>query len=508
MKGWRQPWLLPPGKDIHDALCDWYYQTGDERTGDIPMCEFQDNVVVYELPLGLDNIQIPIRTCDPYKSSFFLFYTWRPLNRQLSVWGGISWLALYRLDGFINVNTQTQQNRAFLPIIADSEGKPKDDAKVMFYLPMDIPRKHDFVFPDASIEDIKTRFEWILSTEPRSKQGVSYAPSVLALGLFECSIENVDQRALFHTLRMQKEKHDLEGALQNFTETDFIRLFIYNGLENYMDGAMTQDVEREDLFWFWFRMTRGGQLEHPKNTKPPTVVFRVPMEECPVGNVPLQKYGVVHLTYKELGAWLWQVFVTQFQKMAFNKPILRDEEERWLKPLRDRLEKIDKIHISTPPAPPHPPLSSSSASSLVVEDMEDLIKVAPPCVANCMTARRFVYNNEAVRLLPILQEVGVSFEAVSAWMEKMNQAYPHPTTRYKDANARRNINIIWEKPKRSKQSCSYIVQDTLDAKSNTLTCPYAKSNNPTAQCSPDERFPWFAPSTIIRRKLKRYNKIK
>jgi len=374
-----------------------------------------------------------------------------------------------------------------------------------FFLPLDIPRKKGFTLPSASIEDIKMRLFWILNL--RSKYDVlDDSTSPLALGLFECTMDDPNQRILFHTLRMQREKHHFEQALQDFTELEFTQLFMYNGLEEYMDEAMIKKVETLDLYWFWFRMTRGGQIAHPKHVKPPTVIFRVAMEECPVPNLPLHKYGLVHLTYKELGAWVWQVFTSQFQKLAFRNPQLQEEEDRWLKPLRDLMQTVN---LATIPVPKNPtqkderpkvvPFKGEKAA-LDLPDMEDLIKIAPPCVANCMKAPRFVYNNEAMKLIPILQEAGVPFETLANWMERKNAAYPHQSVSYKDADARRNYTEIWQK-KRGLQFCGNIITDTLANKTNVLTCPFAHSAEPRKMCSPDEKYEFKMPGTLITRRL-------
>lgn len=508
MKGWRQGWFLAPGVSIFEALCEWYYKTEDESTGDVAVHTFENNVVVCEIPMGAEKIEIPLRSHNPYTSSFFLFYTWRPLSREVSVWGGITWRALYRLHGCVNLNKDTQQNRAFLPVFdLDDASQKKDDENRMFYLPLYIPRGDEFVFPDASIEDIKGRFEWVIGSNTKYVPctfAVTYAPSALALGLFECTITSADKRVLFHTMRVEKEQQELKKALQNFDEMDFMRLFVYNGLKTYMAEAMVQEVETDDLYWFWIRMTRGGQSEHPKDCSPPKYIFRVPMEECPIVNLPLHEYGLVHLTYKELEAWILQLFVTQFQQMAFQKPIPREEEERWIKPLRDILEKTDLNQRKTIPVPIAPSflLQNQFPSTSTVTDIEDIIKVAPPCVANCMSAQRFVYNNEALRLIPILQETGVSKDIVSAWLEQQNAKFPHPTVRYKDANARRGWITMWDKPKGYKQRCDYIIKDTLSKNPNALTCPFANAEDPQAQCASDQKFPWKAPSTVISRRLR------
>jgi hypothetical protein len=305
---------------------------------------------------------------------------------------------------------------------------------------------------------------------------------------------------------MHKEKQHFDALLEGLTELEFIQLFIHNGLENYLNEAMLRNAKPLDLYWFWIRMTHGGRFPHPKDVKPPTFIFRVGMEECPVANVPLKKYGLVRITYMELGSYIWHLFITQFQKMAFRKPLFKEEEERWLQPLWDILDQVKLENIPLVVAKPERKATEVFVKKetviLDVADMEDIARIAPPCISSCLNAKRFVYNNEAVRLIPILQEAGVPFDTLSRWMERKNAAYPHEKTAYKDADARRQYTLLWN-AKRGRQYCANIVGDTLAGKSNVLTCPFAREPDHKKACAPEEVNEFKGPDVLIRRRIKR-----
>lgn len=489
--GWGKPFSLKLGESPHECLTRWYYQTSpeQERVGDVALHPFEENVIPFELVVGFQgDMEISLSRYNPYRSSFFLFYSYSDYTNDIYVWGGLTWVHLYKLGGSFMFDVSIlSKNRAF-PLVYEppmfKQPKTKNDP---WFIPVDLPRSASTNLDsvNGTLDDIIGRFEWVVGrrTEPPREDTVS----ALALGIFECTLD--ERRAEFHAERMRKEKERLFAKFEPLDEIDLLRLLADNGLKDYMNEAMVEDPTHLDLYWFWVR-------NHALNLAPCTAVFRIPLEECPTifTGMPLYSRGLIHLTYTELPQWLWHLFVTQSQKLA-EKRLDFSAEERWIKMLHDIWEKA--------PAPSqvvHPRMQDNRKSDIPAlnADIEDLLRVAPPCVGNCMKAARFPENKKGLALVPILQEAGISQSIVFNWFETKNASFPHETVVYKDAKSRFPYEWIWN-ARRGPTYCKNIIKNTS---TTHMLCPYANQPNYQQLCSPDERFPFSGPHTLIKRRLK------
>lgn len=489
--------------DVLNTLRRWYLETSDEqeRRGDVSLHPFDGNVVPIVCVKGyVGELVVPLSQMNPYQSSFFLFYSYS--DYDICVWGGLSWKKMYELGGRISIlSTELIQNRAF-PLVYEEQvfktSLPLPPKNRVWWIPLDLPRTPGFVNQvNATMDDINNRLHWILDLNNRSRRSSSVflqenSVSPLALGIFECTIENAEKRMAFHEIRMRREQMVFEKELMNMSEQEYLELFRFNGLEQYMQEAMVKTPTQKDLYSFWCRYSKS-----PTPPPPPTVVFRVPLEEYPfsMNQMPVYSYGLVHLTYKELSTWLWNLFVLQSQKLAVKKCDFYREEDRWLIPLHTIFEKnSDSTYFNS--------YSSSSSSDLrnpnVLEniDIEDILSVAPPCVANCMSAPRFPPHVQRKRLLPILQTAGVPRERVFEWFEKKNSTYPKPESKNMSAKARFDYEALW-KAKRGPTHCNNIVGERGH---DTLRCPY---DGDKSACAPDEPSKFSGPHDLIKRRIER-----
>jgi hypothetical protein len=497
--------------DVLNTLRRWYLETSEEqeRRGDVSLHPFDGNVVPIVCVKGYaGELVVPLSQMNPYQSSFFLFYSYSDFD--ICVWGGLSWKKMYELGGRISpISKDLIRNRAF-PLVYENLFETQStlhskDQSQWWWIPLDLPRTPGFVNQvNATMDDINNRLRWILDSNNRSRRSKrsgsisssfpqENSVSPLALGIFECTIENAEKRMAFHEIRMRREQTVFEKELMNLSEQEYLELFRFNGLEQYMQEAMVKTPTQKDLYSFWCRYSNLS----PPTPPPPTVVFRVPLEEYPfsMNQMPVYSYGLVHLTYKELSTWLWNLFVLQSQKLAVRKCDFYREEDRWLIPLHTILSKSDFNSSSSYSSS----FDSSNTNVLENIDIEDILSVAPPCVSNCISAPRFPPHVQRKRLLPILQTAGVSRELVFEWFEKKNSAYPKPESKNMGAKARFDYEALW-KAKRGPTHCNNIVREQGH---DTLRCPYGGDKS---ACAPDEYVKFSGPHDLIKRRMERRKK--
>lgn len=497
-----------------DCIHRWYLSSTEEeeRRGDVAIHPFEDNVVVVQVAKNLRTIvEIQLQRYNPYTSSFFIFYSQQ--DSCINVLGGITWNKLYELGGKVNISQDLVQNRGF-PLLYESflsEPPTTTDCPKWWWIPVNLPRSQEAMQKlnssvDGTMDDVVSRFQWIVGQREHlpQREGGEGSVSPLALGIFECTIEDTTRRIAFHTLRMAKEK-TMFDKMRGMSEKEWLRLFSFNGLNEYMNDAMLKDPTPLDMYWFWIRY-RG----HSHPPAPPTAVFRVPVEECPqhTSDMPLYPFGLIHLTYMELSEWLWSIFVAQSQKLAFKRIDFYEQESRWLYLLHELFDDIETSelefkrqaqsmnsnvytpYVYTPPPP----------GSFDLVDIEDVIQIAPPCVKGCMEEQRFPENQRRVPLVAILQTTGVVSQAsVFRWFEAKNAAFPHTTVGYKDAKARFNYEYLWNQ-NRGPTHCKNIIRG------GGLVCPFAHMANYQEACSPGETTQWSGPHNLIRRRVRKIKK--
>ena len=519
---WSTPFLIENEETPLDTLRRWYYMVTpeQERVGDVALHPFDENVVAIPVVKGyVGPLGVPMAEMNPYASSFFLFYSYT--KTEIYVLGGLGWNKMFEMGGNIvfsppggggeNTHTPLLRNRCF-PLLYEPpsltrERSPSKD--INWWLPLDIPRTPGYVNQvNATMDDIMFRLQWMLGRRQYTP-GREDSVSPLALGIFECTIKDAEKRIAFHNLRMAKEKTCFEEHLATCVgEQDFLDLFEHNGLKEYMDEAMIKKPTNQDLFAFWRR------THSSKGNEPPSIIVRVPLEECPPSLVtlPIYSYGLVHLTYKELPLWLWNLFVTQAQKLAVRKCDYYAEEDRWLEPLHDMFDNvtIQEMETATRLAERHrhkndQVYASAFSTSERKEvdwvtldvDIEDIAEVAPPCVAQCISAQRFPSHEQRKRLLPILQTSGLTQERVFAWFERKNNAFPKNGVAYKDAKARFDYVGLW-KAKLGPTFCGNIAK-SMHGGSEFLQCPYGGNKG---MCAPEERTNFAGPHDLIQRRAK------
>lgn len=510
---WRVSFILLPNETPLQALRRWYFTSTPqhEMKGDVALHPFDENVVPIPIVDGyMGPVAVPLSHMNPYESSFFLFYMYSKYD--ITVLGGLTWPKMHELGGEVLISpegggNQLIRNRAF-PLVGEVFLPPAPRGEgTNWWIPVDLPRAPGIVNQiNGTMDDIIFRLLWMLGRK-------QYAPnredsvSPLALGIFECTIKDADKRTAFHALRMAKEKLCFEEHLGGLGEEDWVQLLKYNGLEEYMNEAMVDKPTNEDLFGFWSRSThppQGGGL-----STPPSIIFKVPLEECPpsLRTMPVYTYALIHLTYKELHPWLWHLFLTQSQKLAVKKWDYYSEEDRWLSPLHEIFDKVTIGEINALAAnaakyyKPHGGSGNTTyinhrgeerEPAVLDVDIEDILAVAPPCVAHCISATRFPLYQQRIRLLPIFQTAGIPKERVMRWFERKNGAFPK--SGHSTLKSRFDAEALWN-ARRGPTFCGNIVRD---ASPNTLHCPYAGDKR---ACAPDQPRDFAGPHDLIQRRI-------
>lgn len=502
---WGSPIKLIGGAELKYTLQHWYFECGNELTGDVAMHPMEGNVVWINVPadhMHFSNLFVlKPPTYNPYTSSFFLFYTHVECMREVTVWGGVTWQTLHQKNGILDLKHDLVQNRAFplvyepLPV-ATQTAAPHPICQ--WFLPLHLPRGSECDFPSATVEEIYQRMEWVLQ---RRLDPPLSSTSALALSIFECAIEDDVKRGEFCKQRIQMERTQFDAVFDaTITEADVLNMFICNGLEKYLNEAMIEKPTTEDLYWFW---NRWNQVSI--SYAPPTLVFRVAAEECPVP-LPLHRRGVVHLTYKEVGAWAWHCFVAQTQKLAFRKVAIHERDEHWVDVCQTLLDGKDawpyvpKRSVFQRPTT----LITGDAQKIHMEntDIEDLANAAPPCIANVLNDPSFPTHGARDELLKVFQSCGVSQTVAGQWFEQRNMQYPKMPKPYPTGKARFDYDNLWAKQFRVKK-CETIVRDTQLDITGALHCPFAHSENYQQLCAPHEQMPFSGPHNLIRRGLGR-----
>jgi len=227
----------------------------------------------------------------------------------------------------------------------------------------------------------------------------------------------------------------------------------------------------------------------------PQVYLVVPMQEVPdtlLRYLPKYRGGTVHLPcyWKPVSEWLWQRRVSEMQR--FYADVTRASWEDYCDefPLEAKHLKgtahtliafmIRKPNVGTPGGGgsgtivvhnAHKRAKMDAPTSPVVDigDMEDLWSVLPPCVQSLRNSH-FPRNMERLDLTPILREGGLALDAAERLYATLNDCFPNG----EDLRRRYNIGYEWQRAQhRTSVMCGGIIQNTLNANTDSLQCPFA-----------------------------------
>lgn len=500
------------GQPHRDVIEHWYYNCGNENTGDFAYGSF-DLVYCICVPLGAQTFTLPLSEQDPYERTFYIVYQVREGMCEIQILGGLLWKSL--MNGPMLISSLIK-SRAFLELYEDTMvigwHKQKE-----FIFPANFPDENPFItdcFP-FNRDALHARIDYYIGWAEELNDEFSPMDEAVAIRLahhLECMIEMTysipntlldksKMRLRFHQLYMNKEYVRFRELLPDIaTEDDVIDVLVYNGLFE-RKGFQVFPPPPQDQRCFAQR--------HPKK-RPPSCYFAVPMVEVPYEmamKLPIYKGGLVHIAYADVADWVWNLFAIQRQLEAFDGSKLPNEfaQDDWLKEPFTRLCTWLVQHLEGP-APSsngrRGHISMDNNNNIVI-DKENLISLVPPCFKRIMEQKEFMKNNQRLHWVSTMQFVGISRESIASFLDAMNDAYPKG---YSSAKARFDYDYVLKK-RPGPTYCENIVKNRDP---NGITCPFASeigdvedlASSCKDKCAPGERA-FRGPAALIMRAIYR-----
>jgi len=487
--------FLGDGEDVISVrylLQGWFDKSTPEQQarGDVACAAFK---YVCILPLDPDlGTELDMKTFDPFKSVWFLFYYVDCLS--VRVLGGIDFWALLELRGHVSVADLVQNRGFFLPWDDEEEEEEEEEGERWFYLPCVFPEQkaaHKNV--GICMDVIEARVRWIVSCENADETSWTHgnnrvedygamlvAPLVSAVfdgwgPSYVKTRQRYDRALLFaeHSLFM--------GRMTRWfrTEGAILGLMCRNGLRKRLEAGMLVDPTPAD--------NQAFALRHPR-VPPPTWYCKVPLEEVPYEiamKLPLRVGGGVSISYKEFPAWIWAKFLVM--RTHARTRMMIDVEDSGAIPgdLGAHLADMAKVvhgHFADNPirrgtkrartSEQRERLGDIDPSEGFSPDIEDLWKAMPPCLAALRSNARFPKHLERLRLTQTFQEAGMSLDVTGDFFEALNNAFPHPAVTYRDSKARFNHEEAW-KSNIGPVYCGNLVRNAVNNKrGDVLKCPF------------------------------------
>jgi hypothetical protein len=459
-----------------------------------PHLNVDNHVAYYKVDKHETCVSIDMSIFDPYSQQFLLFYTWTASICRIDILGGIEAHNVIRHHGKIDLTLDIYLDGLNPhPICLNMEIDEENDDNgncCWFWVPIaELPRNkgNSNFLATCSYDDLQQRLAWYMNC------GAKYAPvpenfannqdaelgAFLYTGLVGDALSHVNNGAsqqLFFQLRSILERRRYEKLFAPFqvSEARLIELLVLNDLYDYMEEAMMVDATPLDRQLFYVR--------HSTDTPPPSVVFRVLLEDVPSElalHLPLYTHGLVHLTYKDIFPWMWQCLETQQLKMQcatvnklYDERILKDAQhvdafiQNNLSWIRRKAQETFKIRIieSQYMAP-----SGEEATDV---DKAGLLNAMPLCFRNVMTQKSFMKHQQRWPWLLTLRKAGVSKQSAVEWLEHMNELYPHQTHNYATLKARFDYDRLWDYKKDDACYCGNMVRSAVQQNQNEIQCPY------------------------------------
>lgn len=301
-------------------------------------------------------------------------------------------------------------------------------------------------------------------------------------------------------------------------EEEALRFLANNGFSQCLkEGYVWCEPTQKDL--------KNFQCRHGMNFRPPTLMFVVPYEEYPLDDVYAPN-GVAHLSYRDVARWLQQR-EAQIEMQKIPRTIYA--EYNTCVPKSFRGGQLDHLLKLTSPYFVSGSGSGSGSGTGIagakgakgakgdtkgsrgsfstgkagagadtrvphITDMEDLMRCAPPCLANKLREKKWYKDQERVQLVAQLRCGGVEEQVVQQLFERAseyNENYKKNGWDYKYAwdkgyigakcevfieNANRNIGDTIQCPYKCKETCLAnfkATQPTLARAGDQLKRPFS-----------------------------------
>lgn len=464
--------------NVHGAIEQWYWAPDAiaEKKGDVPMAPFSF-VRCIEVKNGTTHHQHDMTEENPYECAFYLFYDIDYHLRMIRLYGGITWERLFRRHGHVNLNEDLVQNRCFV-VPWEEEEHPVPMPNLRWFPLMD-DRYFKPTFPHKATgllyDFIAIRLEVYFGKRsmPSSMSPEEDVLSCLYLGAAVNSFEHQyhypghpvldkdKQRTRFVNDRLRTEQEHFFGWIQPFTATEdnMLQLLIHNGLaENRLVYAKTLDLQ---TFF----------LRHP-GWKPPTFVVEVFLEDVPLewaSSFPIHHGRRVHLSYRDVAPWIWQRFLAQGQRMAFDRDPFEDSfmEKVVMYRILEHYALGGGVFVGIQQTQQQQQQQQQPQPPGVIH-MTDF--TVPPCLQQVMEAPQFPKHLQRLVLLWTLKAAGATRDSVAQWFETKNAQYP---STYTTAKARFDYDRAWDRPNTRPGYCVTFVKNALAGKADTITCPFA-----------------------------------
>ena len=469
--------VVPSHQSPVEALREWFYGPPTERARNVAVRDWSHVRCVHLYP-DVYVHRFVLDEEDLYTTPYYLFYSFRPMSRMLSVWGSIMWHVMNALGGVVDVRLNVLWERHFECYGEQAIDPPKEPVNHI-WLPMNLPRDPQREAPPTEWQNVLRCYQQMVAGDTTAAvvDNGTVTQMLIMAGRVEAymasqTVTSPVQR--LHTSRTTYAQAWMRHALQLScaTEANALRLLIDNGLEPYMDDGMVcmaSPRDRQRFYHVW------------PSQCPPKYVFRVPMEEVPhaaLNPFDMHPFGLYHVTYKDLPAWLWTVYCMQNTLLA-SEPLAAAHQDAQLAELiawtRDYYATHQSVHRA------HVPITSdggcgggrrvANADHKVFNvPVEAMASILPPCLQPVALATDFILDGQRRHFLASLREGYVSAESVFNWFETMYATYPD--TRTTTAKQRWDYEYSWNRGY-PPPTCKMIVTDTLVRKEGVFACPFA-----------------------------------
>lgn len=513
MKGFTTDYwkvLTYPSIDmIPSVIQTWYY---DED----PLTVWSSFQHVMCINVKKDNIPCQ-NDVDPYEFFLFLFYEIKPVFNEVCILGTRTWPDLDDKMLF-------ERSKSFLmpweP--AGGEGMGEEDGyedSVEDGDQLSSPTTHGggglpIILPFDASPTAK-------SFESCANQAYSYVLGKNIRGCWDrltSSVVSLFTKQVAHLIknkeimrrymldRVRIEQILCRQHMDHYNEMQVLDVMFGSHMDTYLNEAMIVIPTKTDKQCFYRRF---GNC-----CAPPNFCFRVAVEEIPdnlIKRIPWYNGGVVHLTYKDVSAWVCNVIQIQSQTLGPSGEPLGEPDER----LKLVADMVVELYSKLAP-PPSAPSGQKRREHVKVEyeneiSSSELEQIVPPCFKRIMQAKQFPKHWQRLKMLSTFRQAGVEMEVYGHWLKEKNKRYP--LDKGTDLKSRFNYQSEWNNDNSVLPiSCANIFQNTRDRLTEQITCPFMEQHLGTPgaedlckkECMPDEKIQFKGPTFVINRLRHRY----
>lgn len=491
-----------PGQSERDAIEQWYYSTGTEKTGDFALTSF-DYVYCVKTTSSATSFTIPPEAQDPFAHAFFIVYHAREITREITIMGGLYWKDVAPK----NLISSLICSRGFLPLY-DDPMEVEEPTPKMFLLPT-TPSKGILVDTDA----VHARVDYYLGMCDTLNDSFSPQDELEAI-----HIMHFLGRAMEHTFSIPNTMLDMSAIRERWhrtylrvehmrlrelwpkTERQIMDVLLFNGIGEEAVVFPPPPLDQRDFALRW------------PGCAPPSCYFAVPLVEVPLDlamQLRLYPGGLVHISYMDMFDWIWNLFMIQSQRNAFDSTPIVLEKDDWRYHLKQRIIhwfSQNGENALTRKEGGRRVMGGGEEGPTFNIDRNELLSLVPPCFRRIMEQREFMKHTQRLHWVSTMQFAGVSRDSIASFLEGMNEAFPKG---YRSAKARFDYDYVLNKHL-GPTFCANIVQNQ---NANSITCPYVEevgairdvedlANACKCKCAPGERA-FRGPAALIARAIRR-----